>query len=97
MALHANGRACWNCGHENPLGQNVCLHCGRELFAEDAPVHQLEPGTILAGKYLTVKTLGEGGFGITYLGYNLQLDIKVAIKEYFPEGLPRAITHIPNR
>ena len=87
MALHANGRACWNCGHENPLGQNVCLHCGRELFAEDAPVHQLEPGTILAGKYLTVKTLGEGGFGITYLGYNLQLDIKVAIKEYFPEGL----------
>lgn len=87
MALHANGRACWNCGHENPLGQNVCLHCGRELFAEDAPVHQLTPGTILAGKYLTVKTLGEGGFGITYLGYNLQLDIKVAIKEYFPEGL----------
>ena len=30
------------------------------------------------------RVLGHGGFGITYLGWNLSLDIPVAIKEYLP-------------
>ncbi len=33
------------------------------------------------------RILGQGGFGITYLGWNMTLDIPVAIKEYLPEGL----------
>ena len=33
------------------------------------------------------KVLGVGGFGITYLGYDLVLEIKVAVKEYMPSGL----------
>ena len=33
------------------------------------------------------RVLGYGGFGITYLGWNLSLDIPVAIKEYLPTGL----------
>ena len=33
------------------------------------------------------RVLGHGGFGMTYLGWNLALDIPVAIKEYLPGDL----------
>ena len=33
------------------------------------------------------RVLGHGGFGLTYLGWNLPLDIPVAIKEYLPSDL----------
>jgi serine/threonine protein kinase len=33
------------------------------------------------------RVLGYGGFGITYLGWNIALDIPVAIKEYLPTDL----------
>ena len=33
------------------------------------------------------RVLGHGGFGITYLGWNITLDIPVAIKEYLPTDL----------
>ena len=39
------------------------------------------------GRYMVGKVLGIGGFGITYLGYDLTLEIKVAIKEYMPSAL----------
>ena len=30
--------------------------------------------------------LGQGGFGITYAGKDTTLDIRIAIKEYYPAG-----------
>lgn len=50
------------------------------------PAHQLPAGTLLSDKYEIIRTLGEGGFGITYMGRNTVLDIPVAIKEYYPHG-----------
>ena len=46
--------------------------------------HQLPPGTILKENYRIDRVLGQGGFGITYLGWDVSLDTQVAIKEYFP-------------
>ena len=48
----------------------------------------LKQGTLLKnGEYRIEKVLGQGGFGITYLGVQVALDRKVAIKEFFMKGV----------
>lgn len=76
---------CYTCMNEIPDGGNYCPHCQRDNLADNA-VYRLRPGTILNKKFLVGNCLGEGGFGITYIGRDLTLDRKVAIKEYFPNG-----------
>lgn len=49
--------------------------------------HSLSPGTELSHNYIINNILGEGGFGITYSGTIRLTGEKVAIKEYFPNGL----------
>ena len=63
----------------------VCPYCHREIQKKTLP-HQLPAGTLIDGRYRVEGVLGEGGFGITYLGYNQKLGMPVAIKEYFPQG-----------
>lgn len=64
----------------------VCEHCG---YNENVPnySHQLPVGTKLHGQYTVGKVLGQGGFGITYIGWDDNLDIPLAIKEYYPSGI----------
>ena len=48
----------------------------------------LPTNTILqGGRYQIINTLGQGGFGITYLARQTGLDRKVAIKEFFMKDL----------
>lgn len=48
----------------------------------------LKQGTALErGKYRIDGVLGQGGFGITYLGEQIYLGRKVAIKEFFMDGI----------
>ncbi|MBO7253430.1 MAG: BspA family leucine-rich repeat surface protein [Oscillospiraceae bacterium] len=64
----------------------VCEHCGYHEEMQNQP-HQLPVGTLLQGKYLVGRVLGQGGFGITYLGWDQHLSVPVAIKEYYPVGV----------
>lgn len=67
-------------------GSLVCPHCGWSKATEINPSY-LSPGTIVYPPYQLARVLGHGGFGITYLGWDANLQIKVAIKEYLPTDL----------
>ena len=67
-----------------PAGRVVCPRCGYDNSIPHDEGLYLKEGSVLNGKYLVGKALGQGGFGITYLGIDLGLKSKVAIKEYFP-------------
>lgn len=67
--------------------KEYCPACGKPM--EEAPKeYQLHPGTILTvGKdnaYLVGASLGQGGFGITYVALDQIKGARVALKEYFP-------------
>ena len=76
---------CPSCMAKTAPRDGKCPVCGCDVNIQNAP-HQLPVNTILNGRYIVGKVLGAGGFGITYIGYDLKLDSKVAIKEYFPSG-----------
>ena len=78
---------CYGCMNRVPEGKEVCPECGYVLSRRSNPHDALPEGTVLSRKYLVGKVLGRGGFGITYLGYDLDLQIRVAIKEFLPMGL----------
>lgn len=49
-------------------------------------MNRLANGTLLqGGKYIIEQTIGQGGFGITYLAEQTSLGRKVAVKEFFME------------
>lgn len=83
-------RRCVKC-MENIEGVSgsVCPHCGFDNSGTNIsqPPYAMCWNTILHGRYLIGNVLGQGGFGITYIGFDLVLNIKVAIKEYFPMGV----------
>ena len=77
-------RRCMKCMHALAAGETFCSECGRPYGSVETEPFALKPGTILDGKYLVGEMLGQGGFGITYIGFDLLLEQKVAIKEYYP-------------
>jgi serine/threonine protein kinase len=74
---------CMGCMQEKGSA-HLCPRCG---WSEGAPAEsplQLAPRTVLQDRYLLGRALGQGGFGITYLAWDLNLNRRLAIKEYFP-------------
>ena len=67
--------------------EQVCPHCRWEEGAPIASPLYLPPRTVLEDQYLLGRVLGHGGFGITYLAWDLRLHRRLAIKEYMPQRI----------
>lgn len=89
-------RRCFKCMKEIDEHTFLCPHCGFDNEHIDGPEYAMKPGTILHEQYLIGTVLGQGGFGITYVGYDISLELKVCIKEYYPMGQVSRSSEISN-
>ena len=75
---------CPNCFAPNVTAA-TCPECGNPVVPPGNDL-VLPPGAMLAERYMVGRVLGQGGFGATYLGQDVKLSTRVAIKEYLPFG-----------
>ncbi|MCC8104036.1 MAG: protein kinase [Clostridiales bacterium] len=80
-------KICINCMKEKTQQNGPCPHCGFDNNNYQYKSNHLRPMTVLNGKYLLGRSIGQGGFGIVYIALDLSLNIVVAIKELFPENM----------
>lgn len=78
---------CYGCMNEMPAGHEKCPLCGYNPGSVSVYPYHLPPGTRLNERYILGRVLGHGGFGITYLAWDLKLLRKTAIKEYYPQNV----------
>ncbi len=80
-----NKKLCESCFCE--AAGEPCPNCGFSAAEYTADPIVLPMGTRLNDKIVIGKIMGKGGFGITYLGYDLRIEKTIAVKEYFPNGI----------
>ncbi len=65
----------------------ICPHCNYDEGEQRSPL-ALSHRTLINKQFLVGRVLGKpGGFGVTYLGWDINLETWIAIKEYLPRDL----------
>ncbi len=80
-------RICIHCMKEKASTGRFCPYCGNVNESYRPGPDVLPPFTRLNGKYILGKALGAGGFGITYIALDVNLQVAVAIKELFMRNI----------
>jgi len=75
---------CYGCMMPAVSGVEVCPYCGYVYTSLSKVSYYLSPGTVLKNRYLVGAAIGGAGYYITYLGYDLQENRRVAVKEFYP-------------
>ena len=80
--MNRQDHCCYNCFQTVEDSAAPCPRCGFDPAENRTrfPV-ALPAGTVLNSRYIVGRVLGQGGFGITYLAFDTQLQAKVAVKE----------------
>ena len=86
-------RQCMGCMEFYDAAYDICPHCGYEDGQGAVELLHIDPGTLLANRYIIGRALGYGGFGVTYLAWDTQLKRKLAIKEYLPSEFATRMIH----
>jgi serine/threonine protein kinase len=84
--------SCPYCNSSTAANASICLTCGSSLVNVSLetrdPISALPANTPLGnGEFRVLNEIARGGFGITYLAFDLQTKKYVALKECFPDGL----------
>jgi len=69
------------------LTASPCPACGADPGSLPDNQLYLPPGITLNNRYLIGKVIGVGGFGVVYLGWDTNLDVRVAVKEFLPKDI----------
>ena len=85
MSLINRKRRCANCFCE--IKSESCPKCGYSKNSTASDENVLPRGARLAGKYIVGGVIGRGGFGITYIAFDIKADKVLALKEYFPMNI----------
>lgn len=85
-------KRCYNCFESVTTAK--CKSCGFSNSSIRPNNSALKPGTLLDGRYFIGRVLGQGGFGITYVGFDDIMGGVVAIKEHFPKSI---VQRAPNK
>lgn len=77
---------CYNCFSK--YKEDTCPYCGfdRRDWKDKFPF-ALPAGSVLSGKFILGRVLGEGRYGITYIAQDWKIRQRVVIKEFFPGEL----------
>ena len=87
-------KRCHSCMSEME-GAPACPSCGWQINTVICTSLYLPAEYILNNRYLIGKVLGTGGFGIVYIAWDTNLDIRVAVKEFLPkEYAARSDDHV---
>jgi len=78
---------CPHCLEPGFVSAGTCRNCGFPERVDNRAGFHLPPGVTLRDRFRVGRPLGQGGFGTTYLGWDGDLGVKVAIKEFHPAGL----------
>ena len=78
---------CLNCMEVYDEKYDVCPYCGFVRGTPPEVASHLVPGVVIADRYIIGTVMGHGGFGVIYQAWDEELGIRVAIKEYYPNGL----------
>jgi serine/threonine protein kinase len=65
----------------------TCQYCRGNRSDDAGQTDVLRPGNTLNDKFKIGRLLGRGGFGATYLAWDLNLEVRTAIKEFLPRQL----------
>ncbi len=91
---------CSKCDYDNPPDTRFCGGCGTKLARPSSPppepiqtqtltlptgLQELQLGSLFAGRYLVLESLGRGGMGRVYRVLDKKLDVEVALKLLRPE------------
>lgn len=76
---------CMNCMNTyEGTGNCKCPYCGYEAGTPAKEAYHIQPGSLLHERYIIGRSIGYGGFGVTYVAWDEKLERRVAVKEYMP-------------